>query len=854
MSATMDSAPVTSGNLLAMALSYVSRGWPIFPLAPGQKTPVTKHGHLDATIDQSEITLWWSRCPKANIGLVTGKQSGIVVLDVDPRHGGDESLRTLQKEYGHLPETVMAFTGGGGVHYLFKYPDNTEIGSSAGVVGVGLDVKADRGYVVAPPSLHQNGRTYIWDDVHHPDSIPLAQIPNWLLARMQTKPVKGPIKLFVAPEKILGGQRNSTLYREARSLRAKGLSPQAIAAAIRKENEIKCSPPLDPKEVETIIRQATTQLDRPEFKLRSGIDTISALRRMSPEVVKASWINLTDGLGAIGAQELMSEVNRLTGTGIQTLKRALFEHRANLKNEASALQVGRRLIIDYHPEDIAAMAYRVEKEILTRVNDFELINFGGVPARVVVQTLPLAHQADSDRPPLPTAQIDILNKPKLLPLVERAVVFQRRTKDNTCVNIAVPEKVLDHLLVNSTNLPKVSALVTHPVVTMSGRIVSGIGIDKETGLLLHGSELEELRPYSKPEAQAGLEEIVTIFTNGFEFETALDRACAIGMLFTGLERKLLSMAPGALVTAAQQSVGKTTLVRRTHVILTSFDMPVMTWPEEDETATNKLIFSAMLTSPPLICFDNVGDGLTFKSAAIAAAMTGPIKEERILGVSRVAKAPTNILFVLTGNNIGLSNDEVHRWMRIRLKSSDVSPHKRRFQHPDVVGHGLEIRDKVIRHAIGILAGYFQSTERIPPSSRFPQWDALVRQPLMWAGLEDIGKAFDQNIDFSPELGALRALLAALSRLFGNKEFGVRDLIKVAGFEDPPVVNEALRVLHAKDTENERSVGHALSKKCGRKVIVEVEGSQRFLTLQSRLVTGLTRYRVEEDMSMGDLVG
>lgn len=662
-----------------------------------------------------------------------------------------------------------------------------------------------------------------------------------------------PNRPFVAPETIPDGQRNATLYKTARSMKARGLSQSAIAAAIREENANKCSPPLPSEEVEAIISQAWTQADRPEFQRGLVADPMDALRRMPTDEVKAKWLTLLDGLDAVAERDVIDEVHRRTGIGLRSLNKALSESKARVKKEAMIRRAGTRVPINYRPEDVAAMATQAEEEILACTDDFELINFAGTLARVVVEEMPQAHQADSDSPPLPTAQIDPLNKAKLLPLVERAVVFQTAT-DTTIKNISVPEKVLEHLLVNSTRVPRVSALVTHPVVTRRGRIVSAIGIDKETGLLHYGSQVDGLRPFPKSEAADAIKRIAEMVTDGFEFDTPLDLACAIGMLFTGLNRRMLGMSPGVLITAAQQSVGKTTLARRLHVILTGRDLPVMTWPEDDETETNKLLISTLMRSPEMICFDNVGDGMTFKSPAIAAAMTGAVKEGRILGLSRDASVPTNTLFVLTGNNTGLSNDEVHRWIRIRLKSSDISPHKRKFKHPDVVGHGLQIRDEVIHHSIGIIAGYLQGGEKIAPASRFPQWDAMVRQPLMWAGLEDIGKVFDANIDASPELGAYRALLAGLYDVFGAKEFSARELIEISGFEEPKaVIKEALRALHAKDTENDRSVGHALSKVCGRTVDVEVVGNERRLTLTSRLVTGLTRYKVEEEVRLEDLL-
>lgn len=119
--------------LLDAAITYARRGWPVFPCHTPRfpkdaakpprcscgtsdctsigKHPRTVHGHLDGTTDEEVIGRWWARWPSANIGLVTGAASGLVVLDIDPRHGGDLSLENLEAEQGKLPDTVESLTG-----------------------------------------------------------------------------------------------------------------------------------------------------------------------------------------------------------------------------------------------------------------------------------------------------------------------------------------------------------------------------------------------------------------------------------------------------------------------------------------------------------------------------------------------------------------------------------------------------------------------------------------------------------------------------------------------------------------------------------------------------------------------
>jgi Bifunctional DNA primase/polymerase, N-terminal len=106
---------ISAPLLLRAALAYAGRGVPVFPCEPGAKRPLTRNGHWGATTDRLAIEQWWRRQPSANIGLPTGKESGIVVLDVDT-DGGPESLAKLEREGAPVPKTARTRTGGGGFH------------------------------------------------------------------------------------------------------------------------------------------------------------------------------------------------------------------------------------------------------------------------------------------------------------------------------------------------------------------------------------------------------------------------------------------------------------------------------------------------------------------------------------------------------------------------------------------------------------------------------------------------------------------------------------------------------------------------------------------------------------------
>jgi DNA-binding MarR family transcriptional regulator len=132
------------------------------------KHPRTRNGFLDASNDLQVVTGWWLRWPDANIGIVTGAVNGCWVFDVDPRHGGVESLADFEREHEPVGGRVHR-TGGGGQHRLFAMPvDGLGIGNRTNVLP-GLDVRGDGGYILAPPSKHGTGGVYSgppqWSDL-----------------------------------------------------------------------------------------------------------------------------------------------------------------------------------------------------------------------------------------------------------------------------------------------------------------------------------------------------------------------------------------------------------------------------------------------------------------------------------------------------------------------------------------------------------------------------------------------------------------------------------------------------------------------------------------------------------------
>ncbi len=248
--------PLDAGSVLDSAGWYADHGWPVIPLhsapdgvcscrkgvacdSPG-KHPRIRTGprHGAASTEADEVGEWFAKWPDANVGVVTGLASGLVVIDVDPRHEGELTLRRLESEHGPLPLTVTSATGGGGKHFLFSHPGE-KVKTSAGDVGRGVDVRADGGMIVVPPSVHASGAQYEW--VTPPTQL-LAELPRWVLTA--PKPGADPSAKWITE-----GGRRTALLSYAGQLRWQGLSRGEILPQLRTMNQQRCRPPLLDDEV-----------------------------------------------------------------------------------------------------------------------------------------------------------------------------------------------------------------------------------------------------------------------------------------------------------------------------------------------------------------------------------------------------------------------------------------------------------------------------------------------------------------------------------------------------------------------------------------------------------------------------
>jgi hypothetical protein len=215
---------------LVRALSLLGDGLPCFPCGIAKK-PTTPRGFKDATRDPDALRDLWKRYPGPLVGVPTGEISGLDVLDVDPRHGGDGWFSEHKQR---LPSTRVHRTRGGGLHLLFQHRHGMR--SSAGRIAAGVDVRATGGYVIWWPAA---GLPVLSD-------MPVAAWPGWLCAQLMLRP-RSENRRVVVPDQYLlkrlvhliagarEGERNGLTYWaacRAGEMVASGLLAADVAAAV----------------------------------------------------------------------------------------------------------------------------------------------------------------------------------------------------------------------------------------------------------------------------------------------------------------------------------------------------------------------------------------------------------------------------------------------------------------------------------------------------------------------------------------------------------------------------------------------------------------------------------------------
>jgi len=233
-------------SLVNVVLEILRQGFPLFPVDRSTKKPLVRwRPYQDQPPTEGDAKEWWSKWPNANIGMATGHLSGFVVIDCD----SEESTTRFIENYPEAKDTLQVQTGRGR-HYYFEFEEF--IRNDAGrIFGKGIDIRGEGGFVILPPSVHSNGKIYEW--LNDSDPLPLPpSLKQTLTGYFKHEPG---FKSGEAPsDRIRGGQRNTVLTSLAGSMRQRGMTKEAIEAALHAEKRLRCESPLSDAEVTKIAQ------------------------------------------------------------------------------------------------------------------------------------------------------------------------------------------------------------------------------------------------------------------------------------------------------------------------------------------------------------------------------------------------------------------------------------------------------------------------------------------------------------------------------------------------------------------------------------------------------------------------
>jgi replicative DNA helicase len=375
-------------NILGRSALYYAKHfeWAVFPCKPGEKIPLTPNGFKDATVDTGKIAEWWRRWPDANVAVATGQVSNLLAVDIDDRNGGNETLDGLISKYTPLPHTVESLTGGGGQHLLFRYPGGG-VRSGANKLGPGVDVKADGGYIIVPPSVHPSGGVYQWEIASRPTDTPIHEPPEWLLDLMGKESEPGPapssqngssrgeIKFvgrgaldFVANGAPLGVQRSRALAA-ARNFLAAGVSEAVVVDKVWQGLENSPQDPREPwtvAEVQRLVADLKSHKPPPPQEIVTPAQKKTAYRQDELEMIFAASVYAQPEQAMVSAGWLLPD--RIFHKGVRKFWTAIVDthdvHQA--ATDAGILKDVLRWQPYIDPQDVGEYARQVVRQAYMR--------------------------------------------------------------------------------------------------------------------------------------------------------------------------------------------------------------------------------------------------------------------------------------------------------------------------------------------------------------------------------------------------------------------------------------------------------------------------------------------------------
>jgi hypothetical protein len=785
------------------ALWYAANGWRVVPIPTGYKYPKgIAEWETKATTDPERIRRYYAANPTHGVGIATGPASGLFVIDIDPRDGGDDSLVALEARYGRLPDTVEAITGGNGRHIYLRWPETGEIHNSAsGVLGVGIDVRGINGQVLAAPTIHPTtGQAYQWDIEHDPMSgQAVADAPQWLIDLLQA-PVGNNEARRERIARIDGEMKPGDIWAQNTTWADELTKYGATLHSQHTDSgggyyELWTRPGKSPKD------GASASL------YYGGTECL--------KVFSSNWAPFT-----------ATEMVTLWGFHVAMEHGGDFYQAAKEHGEKQRIDLGdpftdpRAEVEGRRPRRGIVHNGRQHDEVVAEA--MLALQEANDPPAVFVRAGQLCRlrQDEDDRP-----LIEALRPEHVRLQLAHAANWYRVNKDGDHSSTSPPGDVAASIVASGAwDMPALAGVVELPVLRPDGTFQIGHGYDGSTRLF-HWHRGKPYPGVSDEPTAAELAAAVALIDEtlcDFPWDSTADRANAWALFLTPLVRAIVGQVPMALVDAPEPGTGKGLLVKVAAIITIGRAAALMAWPTGDEELEKK-VTAALMAGSTMLIFDNV-EGV-IKSPTLAAVLTADSWQGRVLGRSEMVTVPNRATWACTGNNIDVGGDLARRCYRIRLDARQASPWLRTgFKHADLGGWVSDNRGELLHALCTIIRSWWVAgrpmATNAPAMGDYSRWVRTVGGILDHAGVKDfLGNLADFHASADREAGAWEAFLGAWFDQVGEESLSVGDL--VAKMRDPYTGDRILESLPdelagewGKGSFTQR-LGQALRKRTGR---------------------------------------
>lgn len=827
--------------LVEVALRHAAQGRAVFPLQPNGKRPLIAkedggHGCKDATTDEDKIRAWWSAHPAANVGIATGKASGITVLDVDGPEGA-ATARRLAEQHGTFSNTTRVRTRKGW-HLYFRYKPGLK--NKVRILGPdsGLDVRNDGGYVVAPGSVidghlyaitEQDGGAREW--------------PEWLLIE-QPKPKRAPAAATAATSTARpdgatawGAKALDNVLAELAQAKEGGRNDALNAAAFRLAR-LHAGGELP--EVKDRILDAALKIGLPQHEAAGTISSAWQAGILQP--VKAPPRH--DRTAATRLRVLPPEPRHPA-----TVHEALgIDPGAPLTEEGGQLAEAPPVLegdgIDREPEDTRDSAAFDEPDKPRIVVGVDIMRMNDEAEAALKSTSPVRLYQHAQRlveirrdsgfdvkwlsrsPGSPS--IVAIDSGRVTELLSASALWERWDgRAEEFKPVKPPEESKQGLLSRGgQSFPPLEGIAESPFLRPDGTACTTPGYDKATGVLYAPASPINITLPEKPtkaDAQQAYDELAEPFCD-FQFVSSDDQAAAIAALLTIVARPAIQgPAPLFAARANQRAAGKGLLVNTISTIATGRKANAMP-PADNDEEWRKRILALALAGQSVVMVDNVEGA--FGCAPLASVLTNPEIEDRVLGASRTARATMRSVWFATGNNLAFKGDLGRRVVPMDQNVTVENAEDREgFRHgagDRLLAWCREHRPRLLRAALTLLLAFHAAdrpTTGKPLLGSYEAWDDQIRAPVLWAcgidpcetrmRLRQAGDADDEPI---------RALYGVLEEAFKlGVEFTVPEAIQKASFAGDTSPFKAALGSWCRDPNrlDARAIGRAFGRVAGR---------------------------------------